>query len=379
MESARPNTHTAMAMSDYVTEFKSLRRPRDGRLLFGVCRSLADRFGTEVVAIRIGVVLAAAVIDYVPLAYIVAVLFIPSVEKVTGGRRSTSRQRGRIRQLFLFALLAGVSDMVIDDSLPSSRSFALLLVFVGIALMNLRSRSLRSSLAPANMEWSTSPGGWAAESDDLPPRWGLAGETINPQLWTGGSGAASDASTSNQSRWHSQFGNFALVALVSVLAIGLWSNTSDHSPLRRAAMLERLAAGSVKITDIADLEELASTPLGDGSFTIDMTDFEGTDSSRAPISIEMGSGRLDIVLGGGTQVTGSVKQAEPLGNVVVRTPETTTGAGAISLTTANRSSDGSADRRSTSQPRFAVLVSISNGLVCFRERDQVDHCGATPS
>ncbi len=368
----RRGVHTAGAMSDFVTEFKSLKRPREGRLLFGVCRALADRFGTEVVAIRIGVVLAAAVIDYVPLAYIVGVLFIPSVEKSALGRLRT---RGRIRQLLMFGLLAGVSDVVIDDSLPSSRVFSLFLVLAGMALMNLRSRSLRNSPNSTSAETSAATGGWAVESDVLPPRWGLAGESINPEMWSGIPGV-DGSSTTSRSRWQSQFGNLALVALVSVLAIGLWSNTSDHSPLRRAALLERLAAGPVKISNPADLAELKSTPLGDGSFTIDLSEFRDSRESSGPLDVEMGSGRLDIVVRPGTQLTGSIKAGEGLGNVVVRTPDSTTGPGPLVINVSDQISAASpVGRQPDVSLRMIVSVSVANGLVCIREIDHAAHCG----
>ncbi len=371
-----------MRMSDFVTEFKSLRRPREGRLLFGVCRAIADRFGTDVLAIRIGVVLAAAVIDYVPLAYIVGVLFVPSVVKARGGERSF-RQRGRLRQLLLFALLAGVADLVIDDSLPSSRTFALLLLLLGLAMMNIRSRSLRSSGVSGSPDATVSVGGWTSQPDDLPPRWGLAGDSTNPHLWTAGDRGPVSAADSALKR-QSQFGNLAIVALVSVLAIGLWSNTSDRSPLRRAALLERVTAGPVKITNTADLEELDSAELGDGSFTIDLTEFDDPDTGAVvALDIEMGSGRLDIVVPEGTQLTGSVTAVGRRGTVVVRAPGSSTGPGPLAVTIADASgpsgsrtpASGSLRKGETGKLRkVSVSVGIANGLVCFRDPAGSDQC-----
>jgi phage shock protein PspC (stress-responsive transcriptional regulator) len=353
-----------MAMSDFVTEFRSLRRPRDGRVFFGVCRSLADRFGTDVFAIRLGAVLASAVVDYVPLAYIIAVLFIPALPKESAPKTKSS---GRFRQIVLFMLLGGFADAVIDDSLPSNKAFAVLLVVGGLMLMNVRNRSLRSQGRPHGVtNDSDGPvGGWATPSD-LPPRWGLAGETANPHIWT--NSEAPPQVERQRSMWQSQFGNLALVTLVSVLALGLWSNTSNKSPIRKAAMRERISDGPLVVTSKAELDELAVTNLGDGAFVIDMTRFALDDVDRTPgaaparpkLSVDLGSGRLDLIVSPGTLVDGSVSAFGDDGVVVVRTPDGTKPAGLL------RQVVEEGDTEAGWSARLGVQVRLENGLVCIR-------------
>ena len=351
--------HDELAMSDFVTEFKSLRRPREGRLIFGVCRGLAERFGTEVLAIRIGVVLAAAVIDYVPLAYIVGVLFIPSMPK----SELSAKTKGRLRQLALFALLAGVSDAVIDDSLPSSKAFAVLLVLAGIAMMNMRNRSLRQRSGPPGGDAANAVGGWVSPAaqlkDDLPPRWGLAGETVNPHVWNPGDPIA----PGTRSKWQSQFGNLALVTLVAVLGIGIWTNTSNKSPLRQAALKERLDRGPVSISTAGELRELELTNLGNGEFVIDMSTFDLSDlgDEQPRLDITMGSGRLDVIVQPGTKVTGTVLAARSDDVFVLRTPAKPT-------VDPEKFSEiiGNSSTTSSNAQTLAISVKISHGLVCIR-------------
>ena len=143
--------------------------------------------------------------------------------------------------------------------------------------------------------------------------------------------------------------------------------------------------GAATTMDIsADLEELDSAELGDGSFTIDLTEFDDPDTGAVvALDIEMGSGRLDIVVPEGTQLTGSVTAVGRRGTVVVRAPGSSTGPGPLAVTIADASgpsgsrtpASGSLRKGETGKLRkVSVSVGIANGLVCFRDPAGSDQC-----
>lgn len=62
-----------------------LRRPRNGRLIGGVCAALADRFGWNVSLVRLIAVLSILIPGPQVIFYVVAWILIPSEPVAAGG------------------------------------------------------------------------------------------------------------------------------------------------------------------------------------------------------------------------------------------------------------------------------------------------------
>jgi phage shock protein C len=343
-----------------------LQRPREERLVLGVCGAIAKRFAVDVVVVRVLVVMVGAVADYMFLAYLIGALVIPKAPRLTDQWGNATERRRPRRQLFAYVLLSIAANAVLHDTLPTGRAFAVALIVGGLLLMQLRSRAVADK--PVVAGWhapSTDPaaGGWTATAP-LPPRWGLAGETVNPQVWN--PAPASPASgEKRQSIWQTQFGNLALVLLVSVLAVGLWSNTSRSSPVRRAALKERLASGPVALRTHADVEELNSESLGDGSFVIDA---RALNASDVELNLKMGNGKLEFILPNGFTTTGEIRPAAA--GVVVARYNSSALKSPYTFTHAVGSDKA---------PKFVFSVTSENGFVCVRTSGASPGCADQPN
>jgi phage shock protein C len=384
-----------------------LQRAREERLLFGVCGGVARRFGVDVMIVRVLAVLASAVGNYAFLAYVIATVLIPKAPRMMDQWGVHARGRRPRRQIIAYIFLSIAANAVLVDRLPipTGRTFAVALILAGLLLMQLRSRSVdkpRDSAwssgersesegpAPRDSAWFglTPPastgevnGGWIS-STDLPPRWGLAGETANPHIWnptesaeSAGPAGSAQAATSVRSRrtsvWHTQFGNLALVVLVGVLAIGLWSNTSHFSPVRRAAIKDRLASGPVVVRSKADVVELNDEELGDGNFVVDLG---GLNYPETPLNLRMGSGKLELVLPDNFHSLGQVSGESGGALSVLLDGESNP----VPFTLPATFSQGKASSRIPSQvPTFRFSVTAENGLVCIRHK--ADSNGCNPS
>lgn len=81
---------------------RPLRRPRDGRLVGGVCGAVADRFGIEIAFVRLGAVLLIALGGVGLAAYVAGVLLIPEEGE---DEPLLARARQGERRPIVFALL----------------------------------------------------------------------------------------------------------------------------------------------------------------------------------------------------------------------------------------------------------------------------------
>jgi phage shock protein PspC (stress-responsive transcriptional regulator) len=342
-------------MSEIAADIRSLRRPRDTRLIGGLCSAISSRFGVDVLIVRVLAVLAMAFTSAMPVVYLLGLMLVPAAAEVLSANGTFVRTRRRRRQLFAYVLLLGAADSLFDNKMPTNKVFAVALIVGGLLLMHLRSRTLnaQSTYVPAPSE-----GGWTATPGQaVPPRWGLAGEVANPQLWNPQPGI-DPTRAPRQSVWQTQFGNLALVTLVGVLAIGLWSNTSKSSPVRRAAILERLAVGPVSVDTKEELAELADLNLGNGSFVIDMSMLTLDDDED--LSLSMGAGRLELIVPPGVDVEGSIDtDSSRSAAVVVRSFGTN----------ATAPTELSLVDSATRQDPFPVLtldIEAEAGFVCLR-------------
>ncbi len=354
-----------------------LQRPRDERLVLGVCGAIAKRFEVDVLIVRVLIVMAGALFDYVSLAYFLGVLVIPAAPRLVDQWGKVSRARRPRRQLLAYVLLAIVANAVLHNSIPTSRSFAVALIVGGVLMMQLRSRSTQEKrrMLATNAAADSGPeaGGWTASTSSLPPRWGLAGETVNPHIWD--PTIASPTSTQREKRptvWQTQFGNLALVVLVSVLAVGLWSNTSRLSPVRRAALKERLADGGVVVRTAKDIEEINQGSLGDGSFVIDASQFNATrlNALNVPLKVTMGSGKLELILPTNFVSSGEIATtdighlgAELNGKALASPFKVLNVPGDDGFSNRGQSSDRSGP---DSARRFVFSIAAQNGFVCVR-------------
>ncbi len=360
-------------MSEIASEIRSLKRPRDTRLVGGLCSAISERFGVDVLIVRVLAVLLAAFNGIALLIYLLGMMFVSSGAEVLNSQGRFVRQRRRGRQLFAYVFLFAVADAVLDNSLPTGKAFAVSLIVGGLLLMQLRNRTLNSrSIGGAGDKSSgaASTGGWTANPSSLPPRWGLAGEVANPQLWNPQAAIPNQNPTQSKTKtslWQTQFGNLALVTLVGVLAIGLWSNTSDLSPVRQAAIEEQFQDGPVIVEDIDDLSELDGVELGDGSFTIDARDLEmGEDQT---VRLKMGNGKMELILPPNINVNGLVGAKQKAGGVVAMNAfGKASPAGPFAL--AANASDRSADE----PPTLNLNISAANGFVCIRTIGQGPGC-----
>jgi hypothetical protein len=236
-----------------------------------------------------------------------------------------------------------------------------MLIVGGLAIMRSRTMHLQTE-ADAGAPPPPPAGGWTGAETTPPPRWGLAGETINPELW-GGSPSPQVAGDGRRAKslWQNQFGNVALVVLVSVLAIGLWSNTSRLSPLREANVRDRFASEPFVLRTEGGIEELADTKLENGAFVIDATELQH--GLYSPIEISMGSGRLELVVAPNTAVVGTVKSRT--GSLVVRHLGRTT---AAPVNFIQQTWSG------TPYDTVAVDITADVGLVCIRTSDDKTGC-----
>jgi phage shock protein C len=357
-----------------------LQRSREERLVFGVCGGIAHRFGTDVMIVRVLAVLASAVGNYVFLTYLIAAVVIPKAPRLFDQWGVQPVRRRPRRQLIAYVFLSMAANAVLVDRLPipTGRTFAVALILAGLLLMQLRSRSV--SKPTVSMFGSAQPpsgpsemtGGWISTAN-LPPRWGLAGETANPHVWNPTESAQPASATRPQrtSIWHTQFGNLALVVLVGVLAIGLWSNTSHLSPVRQAAIKERLASGPVVVRSKSDVAELNDEQLGDGTFVIDLS---GLNYPNTSLDLRMGSGKLELVLPENLHTSGQVSNEKGgVLNVLVE------GKSALApFTLPDAFGLGTATTRNPKDvPTFRFSVAAENGLVCIRHNKDTNGCNSS--
>jgi phage shock protein PspC (stress-responsive transcriptional regulator) len=361
-------------MSEIASEIRSLRRPRDTRLLGGLCAAISERFGVDVLIVRVLAVLLAAFNGMAFLIYLLGMMFVSSGAEVLNSQGTFVRQRRRRRQVLAYVFLFAVADAVMDNSLPTGKAFAVSLIVGGLLLMHLRNRTLNSRLdgtaSGSDSNGASAAGGWTATPPSLPPRWGLAGEVANPQLWNPQAAIPNQNQSQAKTKtslWQTQFGNLALVTLVGVLAIGLWSNTSELSPVRQAAIEEQFQDGPVVIEDNDDLTELDGVKLGDGSFTIDGRELELDDDQT--VQLEMGNGKLEVILPSNINVSGSVTANQKAGGVVAMN------AFGEPLPSGEFASIDSATTRLEDVPKTLKLkIKASNGFVCIRRTGQASKC-----
>jgi phage shock protein PspC (stress-responsive transcriptional regulator) len=345
-------------MSDIATDFRSLRRPRDTRLLGGLCSAISGRLGVDVLIIRVLAVLAMAFTSAMPLVYLLGLMLVPAAPEVLGSNGTFVRTARRRRQLVAYLFFLGAADAVLDNKMPTNKVFAVALIVGGLLLMQFRNRALNSQSSSQSPSAShPTEGGWTATpAGAMPPRWGLAGEVANPELWNP-QPAVGPGKPARQSVWHTQFGNLALVTLVGVLAIGLWSNTSERSPVRRAAIREQLDAGPVVIQNLTEFRQLKNMKLGDGSFVIDLSSLALDDDED--LELFMGAGRLELITPDGVDVLGTVDTESSSNSVSVRS------FGTKSFAPADLSSIDSATREDP-LPTLTLDISADAGLVCVR-------------
>jgi phage shock protein PspC (stress-responsive transcriptional regulator) len=356
-------------MPEIAADIRSLRRPRDTRLLGGLCAAVSDRFGVDILIVRVLAVLAMAFTSAIPLVYLLGLMVVPAAAEVLGANGTFVRTSRRRRQLLAYLVFFAAADSLFDNSLPTNKVFAVALIVGGLLLMQIRNRTLNSqqSYVPTSEAGWTGGGGWTATPPQTasefqgvgqaPPRWGLAGEVANPQLWNP-QASEPPVRTEKQSVWQTQFGNLALVTLVGVLAIGLWSNTSQSSPVRRAAIQERLENGPVAIATDDELGQLDDLALGDGSFEINLAALAVQDDKELELS--MGSGRLELILPAAVDVYGSVSvDDDETGTVLVRA------FGKALAAPAEFSGADSATREET-PPALTLDITADSGLVCVR-------------
>jgi hypothetical protein len=313
--------------------------------------------------VRAFFVVANAVTGYTTLVYVLGVMFVTaelSSLYPNGQRVPTKRNK---RELLGYALLGIAADSIIDDRFVNSRVLAVALIIGGLLVMQLRNRS-GQRISDQQSETSAvpppPPGGWTADdrsstaAASTPPRWGLSGEAVNPQIWGGQVQPPSTRDTS--------------VLLVSVLAIGLWSNTSRFSPVRKASDQNR---GSWVLRTSSGVEELSRTVLGDGSYVINASDLHP--DVTEPIEIAMGSGRLELVLPDSPPFDAEVRSRTS--NLSVQHRGGTEDAPvAISQTGKSVSA-----RRTSPATQLRISVTADDGTVCIRRRSERQLCSARAS
>jgi phage shock protein PspC (stress-responsive transcriptional regulator) len=366
-------------MNDLTSDFKKLRRVRQGRLVGGLCAGIARQYGVEVLLVRAVFVIAATVVEFGFLVYLLGLVLVQADPHQLTPTASRVRIRRNKRELLGFGLLGAAINGLAGDSLSNNRLLAVTLIVGGLVIMRARNNHLQSAPA-AGAPSPPPPGGWTSEgASPPPPRWGLAGDVINPQTWGGapysagsptgdgtgagtGAGTGTSAATQGKSIWQNQFGNVALVVLVSVLAVGLWSNTSRLSPVRKATVRDRFASEPWVLRTDDGVEELADTQLDNGAFVIDATDLK--DPER-PVRIRMGSGRLELVVSDNATLTGTVKSRS--GALTVRH------FGGVSSAPVTLRPSTQASSWKTSNP-ITVDITADVGFVCIRTASDTKGC-----
>jgi phage shock protein PspC (stress-responsive transcriptional regulator) len=369
-------------MNDIAADLKALRRPRDGRVAFGLCRAIALQFGVEVLVVRAIFTVSAALLDYTALGYVLGLWLVPALPKIPGIR--TKRDK---RQLIAFVLLFAATNQLLSASFGGNRTSAVMLIVVGLAVIHLRGRQLDKALFAARQQdvpsQSTAEqfaGGWTNTETAVPPRWGLAGEVLNPQLWADANGrpqsAGAPSASESRPRWRAQFGNVALVTLIGVLAIGLFTQNSRYSPVNQAVERERVGSEPVTLRTNEGIDRLADMEFGDGSFVVDASELDQV--IYEPIQIEMGSGRLELILPKGAVAVGSVSQSGD-GLLVVRNGGKSSEPGPVTFKAPQSWASAAYRAKSVAPREVKIAITTATASVCIRTSDHPEHCTSSSS
>lgn len=110
-------------------------RPRDGRMIGGVCAGIAERWKIDVTLVRIAAVVIAVLTGAGLLAYVAAWLLTPSTDGPARVRPETFRRRGTRWPALLWIVLIGLVLAAIGHALWWGAPTGLLLVAIVVALI----------------------------------------------------------------------------------------------------------------------------------------------------------------------------------------------------------------------------------------------------
>jgi phage shock protein PspC (stress-responsive transcriptional regulator) len=110
-------------------------RPRDDRMIGGVCAGIAARWNIDVTLVRIMTVALAVATGVGILAYIAAWLLTPSTDRPARLRPETFRRRGSRGPMLLLIVLVGLALAAIGHALCWGAPTGLLIIAVVVALV----------------------------------------------------------------------------------------------------------------------------------------------------------------------------------------------------------------------------------------------------